>query len=391
VVTTDIFSALAKLLSTPRGTFLMNPRVLIRFVALISFGLLAFVAPAATASVEKSEFGKLGDGTAIDAYTLKSKGGAEAKIITFGAIIADLRMPDREGNLASMVKTATFSEANLARNFPQAAMAVGRVANRIANASFTLDGKDYKLAANNGAHTLHGGRKGYGQVIWKAQPLDVKDGSAVKLTYHSVDGEEGFPGNLDVSLTYTLTDSNTLRLDYTATTDKATPVNFTNHAYFNLAGGGDVVDHVLMINADRYTVADATLIPTGEFAPVAGTALDFTKPLPLNAHVDQLPQRKSYDHNFVINRSGPGLVLAARVSDPKSGRTMEAWTTQPGVQLYTSSLGPPAAGAPQPRVGFYCLETQHYPDSIHRLEFPNTVLRPGETFHEITEYRFSAK
>ncbi|MEO8314070.1 MAG: aldose epimerase family protein [Pseudomonadota bacterium] len=352
-------------------------------------GFLVFIVSVATAEMPtKAEFGRTADGTVIDVYTLTSKGGAEARIITFGAIIADLRVPDRDGHLASVIKTATFSEATLARNFPQAAMSVGRVANRIANASFTLDGHDYKLAANNGPHTLHGGRKGFGQVMWTAQPLKVKKGSAVKLTYHSIDGEEGFPGNLDMAVTYTLTDANTLRIEYNATTDKATPVNFTNHAYFNLGGDGDVIDHVLMINADRYTVADATLIPTGEIAAVAGTALDFTKPVRLDAHAEQLPQRKSYDHSFVLNRSSVGLSLAARVSDPRSGRSMETWTTEPGLQLFTSSLGAPT----QPnRVGFYTFETQHFPDSIHHPEFPGTVLRPGKKFRSTTEYRFSAK
>ncbi len=346
--------------------------------------LIALVSRAAAPAVSTEVFGRAADGTVIDAFTLANKSGATAKIITYGAILADLQIPDRDGKLVHVVREATFSEQNYQRGFPQAAMIAGRVANRIANARFMLDGHDYALAANNGPHTLHGGRKGFGRVMWKGEPVAAKNGAAVKLSYHSADGEEGFPGNLTVSVTYTLTDDNTLRLDYAATTDKATPVNLTNHAYFNLAGAGDVTDYSLTLDADRTTLFDATLIPTGEIAPVKGTPLDFTTPTALGARAAQLPGKR-YDHNFVINRNGSGLVRAARIVEPKSGRALEVWTTEPGVQLYTSPLD---AATAKDRFGFFCLETQHYPDSIHHPNFPTTVLRPGETFSSTTEFRF---
>ena len=338
--------------------------------------------------MQRALFGRAADGTTIEAFTLTNQTGAIAKVITYGAILADLRVPDRDGKLASVVREVVFSEANYQRGFPQAGIIAGRVANRIANARFTLDGHDYQLVANNGPHTLHGGVKGFGKVIWQGQPLDLAGGAAVKLTYLSPDGEGGFPGSLTASVTYTLTDANTLRLDYSATTDKPTPVNLTNHAYFNLAGAGDVTDCPLTLNADRTTAADAAMIPTGEIIAVRGTPLDFTTPTALGARADLLGRGKNYDHNFVINRTDSGLVRAASIVDPKSGRALEVWTTEPGVQLYTSPLGAaPASG----RFGFFCLETQHFPDSIHHPNFPTTILRPGETFSSTTEFRFSAQ
>ena len=368
----------------------MKKRILVLAASLV---LLAG-AFAAESAVQRAEFGRAADGTVIEVFTLKNQRGAVAKVINYGAILADLQMPDRDGKLAHVVREATFSEANYKRGFPQAAMVPGRVANRIANASFTLDGHDYKLAANNGAHTLHGGLKGFGKALWSGEPIASAAGSAVRLTYVSADGEEGFPGKLTATVTYTLTDANVLRIDYGATADKPTIVNLTNHAYLNLAGEGDVVDYRLTIDADRTTATDATLIPTGEIISVKGTPLDFTTPTALGARADQLAGRgKNYDHNFVINRSGPGLVRAASVVDPKSGRALEVWTTEPAVQLYTSSLAAPAPSTPDrpatARFGFFCLETQHYPDSIHHDNFPTTVLRPGETFSSRTEFRFS--
>ncbi len=348
---------------------------------------------AAEPSVRSELFGRAADGTTIGAFTLTNRSGAIAKIITYGAILADLQIPDREGKLAHVVRETVFSEQNYQRGFPQAAMIAGRVANRIANAKFTLDGHDYTLVANQGPHTLHGGRKGFGKTLWSGQPLDPVHGAAVKLTYRSADGEEGFPGNLTVTVTYTLTDANVLRIDYSATTDQPTVVNLTNHAYFNLAGEGDVTDYRLTLNADRTTPADATLIPTGEIVSVKGTPLDFTTPAALGARADQLGKSKRYDNNFVINRTGNepalsspnGLAQAARITDPKSGRMLEVWTTEPGVQLYTSPLD---AAPAKDRFGFFCLETQHYPDSIHHPNFPTTVLRPGEMFASTTEFRF---
>ena len=353
------------------------------------FVLCSLVLRAGEPAVQRAPFGRAADGTTIEAFILTNKNGATAKVITFGAILADLRLPDRNGKLASVVREVVFSEADYQRGFPQAGIIAGRVANRIANARFTLDGHDYQLVANNGPHTLHGGLKGFGKVIWQGQPLDSAGGAAVKLTYFSPDGEGGFPGNLTATVTYTLTDANVLRLDYSATADKPTPVNLTNHAYFNLGGKGDVTDCPLTLNADRTTVADATLIPTGEIVSVKGTPLDFTTPTALGARAAQLGAAKRYDHNFVLNRRDTdGLLFAARIADPKSGRAMEVWTTEPAIQIYTSPLD--AATAPG-RFGFFCLETQHYPDSVHHAEFPSTILRPGQTFRSTTELRFSAK
>lgn len=354
---------------------------------IVAISLFTLNASAAEPMVQRAEFGRAADGTVIEAFTLTNQRGAVAKVITFGAILADLRVPDRDGKLAGVVREITFSEENYVRGFPQGGMVAGRVANRIANARFTLDRHDYQLAANNGAHTLHGGLKGFGKVLWRGQPLDSVGSAAVKLTYLSPDGEGGFPGNLAVAVTYTLTNDNTLRIDYRATTDKPTPLNLTNHAYFNLAGAGDVLDTLLTLNAGRYTVVDAALIPTGEIQSVKDSPLDFTKPAALGARAAQLSASRRYDHNFVINRTDAlALVLAARAAELRSGRVLEVWTTEPGVQLYTSPLG--AATAPD-RVGFFCLETQHYPDSVHRPEFPSTILRPGETFRSTTEFRFS--
>ncbi len=376
--------------------------------------------------VEKSSYGTLPDGAGVELYTLKNKNGALAKIITYGATITELDMPDRTGKLANVVLGADSLAAY--QRFAQPASVMGRVANRIAGAKFTLDGKDYTLNANDGPNTLHGGRIGFSKVVWQGDAASHgKDSDpAVKLTYVSKDGEEGFPGTLTVSVTYTLTADNTLRLEYSATTDKPTPVNLTNHAFFNLSGTrSDSSSHVLMINAGHYTEADAALIPTGEIKSVKGTPYDFTAPIPLGTHAAELPGRH-YDNSFVLNRdqdSAGKLTLAARVTEPISGRIMEVWTDQPGLQLYTSTLTPPpapalaaapanatasgsasdsaASGAParggrgrgagRGGPGFLVLETQHLPDAVHHANFPSIILRPGETFSSKTEYRFSAK
>lgn len=343
---------------------------------------------AAEPSVQRYEAGKLSDGTVIEGYTLTNRQGATAKVMAFGGILGDLKMPDRDGKMDSVVREFTFTEAALNRPFLTAGAITGRVANRTANAKFTLDGKEYALTANSGAHHIHGGRKGFDHQIWKIAPAESADGVAVKLTYLSADGEEGYPGNLNVTVTYTLTHANTLRIDYSATTDKATPVNLTNHAYFNLNNGGDVLDYQLTLFADQYTPFGPGQIPTGEIAPVAGTVFDFTKPTALAARAAELPGQKRYDHNFVVNRTGPGLVRAAHLLDPKSGRVMETWTTEPGVQIYTSPLGTPSPQQAN-RIGTICLETQHHPNSINQPNFPSIIVRPGETFRSTTEYRFS--
>jgi aldose 1-epimerase len=269
------------------------------------------------------------------------------------------------------------------------------VANRIANARFTLDGVTYPLAANIGPHHIHGGRAGFHKRIWTTRLLPAEPSQvAVAFSYLSVDGEEGYPGNLQVQVTYTLTEGNELRIDYEGKTDKATPINLTNHSYFNLAGSGDVLDQILEIDADRYTLADDALIPTGEIAPVAGTPLDFRKPTTIGSRIDQLrPRPNGYDHNYVLNSTNGALAFAARAIDPASGRVMEAWTTEPGMQLYTANgfngniTG--TGGVVYPRHAGFCFETQHFPDSINQPSFPSVVLRPGQTFRSTTAFRFA--
>jgi aldose 1-epimerase len=348
---------------------------------------------AASAPVTRAPFGKTPDGVAVEEFTLTSPRGAVAKVITFGAIVSDLKIPDARGRLASVVREIRPSEQGFQRGFAQSAAVFGRVANRIAGGRFTLDGRTYEVARNNGKNHLHGGIRNFSKVVWQAEPGGDPKLPSVRLTYVSADGEEGFPGRLTTTVTYTLTPENTLRIDYRATSDQPTPINLTNHAYFNLAGAGDALEHELMLNAARYTVVDAELIPTGEIRAVAGSPLDFTKPMPLGARAAALAPGVRYDHNFVIDRPAgdTSLLLAARVREPKSGRVMEVWTTEPGVQLYTSPLTPPAADATEPRFGFFCLETQHYPDSVNHPHFPSTILRPGKEFRSTTEFRFSAK
>jgi aldose 1-epimerase len=361
-------------------------------VLCVAVGLLApLFEVSAQPPVQRAVFGTTPEGAVVEAFTLTNARGASAKIITYGAIVADLRIPDRAGKTVSVVREITASEAGFQRGFREAAAVFGRVANRIAGAQFTLDGKVVNVTRNSGANHIHGGAKNFSRVIWQARvPADTKV-PTVELNYTAADGEEGFPGALQVTVTYSLTADNVLRLDYRATTDKPTPVNLTNHAYFNLAGAGDVLDHPITINADRYTVVDNALIPTGEIKALAGTPLDFKSATPVSARVAQLPPSRRYDNNFIINRrpGDPALTFAARVADPHSGRVMEVWTTEPGVQLYTSPLGAPAANETTPRFGFYCFETQHYPDSVNHANFPSTILRPGETFRSTTEFRFS--
>lgn len=332
---------------------------------------------------EEQEFGKTPEGVVVKIFTLRNAKGMSAKVMTYGAIITEITVPDRRGTMTNVVLGAgDFDQYRT--GFPAPAAVIGRFANRIAKARFSLDGVEYKLAANNGPNHLHGGRKGFAQVVWESKALPAgQHEAAVQFSYLSKDGEEGYPGNLAVKVTYTLTDDNELRIDYEASTDKATPVNLTNHAYFNLAGSGDVLDHELWLAADRYTPADDELIPTGEISSVKGTPLDFTTPTRIGARIDQLkPKPGGYDHNFVLNSDGKSLVLAARASEPKSGRVMEVRTTEPGVQLYTGN---------HLKHGGFCLETQHYPDSVNRPTFPSVVLRPGQTFKSATRFAFSVK
>jgi aldose 1-epimerase len=344
------------------------------------------------ARVQKSSFGKLPDGTAVDLYTLTNANDLLAKVAAYGAIITELHMPDRQGQLRDIV-LGFDNLAQYLKRHPYFGATVGRVANRIAKGRFTLDGQTYTLATNNRPNHLHGGLKGFDKMVWRTEP---QAGAAVKFTYTSPDGEEGYPGTLAVAVTMTLTDANELRLDYAATTDKATPVNLTNHSYFNLAGEGGALDHELIIAADYYTPVDSALIPTGEIKPVKGTLMDFTQPQPIGSRFAQFhTQPVGYDHNYVLNAGGKGLALAARVYEPRSGRVMEVHTTQPGVQFYTANFLDGSLtgkrGVVYRQHSAFCLETQHFPDSVNQPEFPSVILRPGQTYRHTTSYKFSTQ
>jgi aldose 1-epimerase len=380
-----------------------NPLIVAASVLCWLSGSPAFAAAARAAgdskiqrSLEKMDFGKTPDGTPVDIYVL-TNGKMTAKVMTYGAILTELHVPDRNGKTVDVVLGFDNLASYLAGH-PHFGATTGRFANRIARGRFTLDGKEYTLAINNGPNSLHGGLKGFDKKVWNAEDASGPAGSAVKLTYRSPDGEEGYPGNLTVSVTYTVTDDNALRIDYVATTDKATPVNLTNHSYFNLAGpaSGTILAHELLLAADRYTPSDDTLIPTGEIKPVKGTPLDFTTPMPIGARFGQLKgDPVGYDHNFVLRGDGKTPALGARVYDPESGRVLEIFTTEPGVQLYTAnflngSLKGKGGVAYRKHHGF-CLEAQHFPDSVHHASFPSTILRPGETYSQTTIYKFSAR
>lgn len=331
--------------------------------------------------VEHREFGKTRDGAEVKLTTLRNSKGMSAQIISYGAIIKELQAPDRNGNFTNILLSTDSLEKF--QRFGGSAAVIGRVANRIAGAQFELDGVTYKLAANNGKNTIHGGRKGFANVVWTVEDVPQKPGeSSVKLVYISKDGEEGFPGNLKTSVIYTLTDNNELRLDYEAETDKPTIVNLTNHAYWNLAGGGSCLDNVLWIPSSTYTPAGDDLIPTGEIAPLKGTPMDFQQPTRIGERFAQLnPKLNGYDHNFILGE-GRTLKMAGLLTDPKSGRILEVRTTQPAVQLYTGNHLKHAG---------VCLETQHYPDSIHHKHFPSIVVRPGTPLKETTRFTFLAK
>jgi aldose 1-epimerase len=348
------------------------------------------------ATVEKKDFGKTADGTVVDIYTLTNANGMKAKITNYGGIITELHVPDRDGKLADVV--LGFDDLkNYLAGHPHYGAIAGRVANRIANGKFTLDGKEYKLFVNNGPNSLHGGKVGFDKKVWKAESFEGKDGVGVKMTYVSPDGEEGYPGTLTTTMTYTLTDKNEFRIDYHATTDKPTIINLTNHSYFNLAGAGsgDVLGTELAIEADKYTPADETLIPTGELALVKGTPLDFTTPHTIGERAGQIKKSiGGYDHNFVLNSGGGKLALAARAYETKSGRVMETYTTEPGVQLYTANfMGDTKGkgGTVYKKQGGFCLETQHFPDAINQPKFPSIVLRPGKAYETTTVYKFGVK
>jgi aldose 1-epimerase len=348
-------------------------------------------------TVNKAAFGATSEGERVDAYTLTNAHGMEIRVITFGGIITSIRVPDRNGRLDDIVLGFDGLEPYL-RNPPYFGAIIGRYANRIAKGRFTLDGRTYALAVNNRPNHLHGGTRGFDKVVWSAEPFTTADTVGVVLTHTSPDGDEGNPGTLVVTVTYTLTDANELVVDYLAGTDKATPLNLTQHTYFNLAGEGrgDILGHVLTIHASRMTPVDPDLIPTG-VASVAGTPFDFRTPTAIGARIDtkdpQLLYGRGYDHNFVLDRSGNDLAPAARVEEPASGRVVEVSTTEPGMQLYTGNFLDGTltgkSGRPYERRAGFSLETQHYPDSPNHPEFPSTILEPGRTFRSKTVFAFT--
>ena len=341
----------------------------------------------------QAPFGQMPDGAVVNQFTLTNANGMVAKIIDFGAIVTELHAPDRDGVLADVVLGFTTLEPYLADN-PYFGALIGRYGNRIAGARFALDGDTFELDANDGANSLHGGVAGFHKVRWQAQP----DQQGLTLHYTSVDGEMGFPGTLEVTVCYELTDDNELVMRCSAVTDRATPVNLTQHSYFNLAGGGDILAHELMIRADMFTPVDSALIPTGVLAPVAGTPFDFRSATPIGARIgdsdDQLSHGAGYDHNFVLDKLPARMGLAARVRDPASGRVLELFTEEPGVQFYSGNFldGSLAGkGRSYPHRSGFCLEPQHFPNSPNQPDFPDTILRPGERYLTESRFKFSVE
>jgi len=345
--------------------------------------------------IQKESFGKLPDGTGIELYTLTNSKGLKVRIMTYGGTIVSLEVPDRNGKPGDTVLGYDSLDGYL-KNNPYFGSIVGRYGNRIAKGKFTLDGITYQLAKNDGENHLHGGIKGFDKAVWTAEPVRGEGVVGVKLSYLSKDGEEGYPGNLSCTVIYTLTEENELKISYEATTDKATPVNLTSHSYFNLAGQGegDILGNVLMLNAEAYTHVDKGLIPTGEILPVKGSPMDFTSPKAIGAQIAEV--KGGYDHNFVLRGGGAGkLELAVQVYEPTSGRVMEIYTTEPGIQFYSGNfldgtITGKGGKVYQKHYGF-CLETQHFPDSPNHPNFPPTILRPGEKYTSLTVHKFSGK
>jgi aldose 1-epimerase len=347
----------------------------------------------AISTISEEPFGSI-EGEVITKYTLTNANGIQVGIINYGGTITDIITPDKSGNKGNVILGFDSLSGYLQKGNPYFGCLVGRYGNRIANAKFVLDGKTYTLAANNNGNSLHGGNKGFDKVIWKTekQPGD----SSLQLTYTSKDGEEGYPGNLSVKVIYTLTSANELNIDYTATTDKATPVNLTNHAYFNLSAGKDstILGHEIMINANKFTEVNDKLIPTGNLPDVKGGPMDFTTSKVIGKDIAQVTG--GYDHNWVLNKTGNSLEKIVELHDPSSGRLMEVWTTEPGVQFYTGNflngtLTNTRGGAKYVKHAGLCLETQHFPDSPNQPSFPSTILKPGETYRQTTIYKFTAK
>jgi aldose 1-epimerase len=345
-----------------------------------------------------ASFGKTTDGTEVQLFTLTNAHGLKVSISNYGGTITSLMVPDKDGMLGDVVlgfdNVSGYQSPEFVKSGPYFGALIGRYGNRIKGGKFTLEGKQYTLAKNNGENTLHGGKKGFDKVVWQAEPGTSADGQTLKLTYLSKDGEEGYPGNLNVTVTYTLTNDDALKIDYSATTDKATPVNLTNHAYFNLALSQkpDILGHEVTIAADRYNVVDAGLIPTGELKPVKGTPFDFTTPHTIGERIAQVPG--GYDHNWILNQAS-GMHTAATVYEPTTGRTMEVRTTEPGLQFYTGNFLDGTLkgknGLTYGKHAAFCMETQHFPDSPNQPSFPTTILKPGQTLQSSTIYQFGVR
>lgn len=355
---------------------------------------------AAKPKITKGPFGKTADGKAVAIYTLTNSAGSETKIITYGGTVVSLKVPDKNGKMGDVV-LGFDSVADYEKQASYIGALIGRYGNRIAKGKFTLNGSEYTLAKNNGENHLHGGPKGFDKVVWSARPFIDADGANLELKYLSRDGEEGYPGNLTVKAVYTLTEQNELKITYSATTDKDTVVNLTHHSYFNLAGAGkgDILDHRLTINADRFTPTDSGSIPTGELRNVKGTPFDFTIPTTIRARIDQADEQlkfgAGYDQNWVLNKTGNEPSLAATVYEPTSGRVMEVFTTEPGMQFYSGNYLDGAiagkSGQKYPKRSGFCLEAQHFPDSPNQPAFPSTTLKPGQTYTQTTIYKFSVR
>ena len=365
---------------------------------LLAAGLMT---SAQAATLARSSYGTTQDGQAVDLYTLTNDHGMRMRFISYGGVITAIEVPDRDGHLGDVVlgfSSLRDYETKSATIYFGAI--IGRYANRIGGAQFTLDGQTYKLAANDHGNSLHGGTRGFDKVVWQVTPQSTADGASAVLTHTSPDGDEGYPGTLTVRVTYTLTNADALRIDYEATTDKDTVLNLTNHSYFNLAGNGsgDVSGQLLHVNADHYTPVNALSIPSGELAPVAGTPLDFREMMPIGARLrsgfEQMVFARGYDHNWVLNKPQPdALGFAARAYDPRSGRVLDCFTTEPGVQVYTGNFldGTVAgsSGGTYRQGDAFTLETQRFPDSPNKPGFPTTVLKPGQTFRSTTIFRFA--
>lgn len=343
-------------------------------------------------NVTSKPFGTAPGGKQADIYTLTNDKGVEVKITNYGGIVTSLKVPDRNGDFSDVVLGYDTLDEYVKDNSPYFGALVGRYGNRIAGGTFTLEGKQYTLARNNGPNHLHGGNKGFDKVLWDAQPVRRPGTVGVKLTYLSRDGEEGYPGNLSCEVVYELTGENELKINYRAVTDKTTVVNLTHHSYFNLAGhdSGDILSHELMINAGHYTPVDETLIPTGQIKTVDATPMDFRKPVAIGSRIDQVTG--GYDHNYELDKAGGGLTLAARVREKSSGRVMEVWTTEPGIQFYSGNFldgTQKGKGVVYEKYAGFCLETQHFPDSPNRPQFPSVVLKPSQEYSQTTVYKFA--